>query len=323
MSENQNPTPFGDSNADTSGETGNSEPTAAQSAESLPPANPPVGSGFAAQAASTAPASPYQGQATPAYSPHGYENRTGASPYSTQGGAGSADGTGGYGAASGYASASAFPSAQGTYGYGGGAYAAPEAFPAGAGYAPEPPLDQPWYGIGFFDAMKRFFRKYAVFSGRASRGEYWWSILGVFLMSVVASLVSPIPVLGPILGIALSLGLVVPNIAVSVRRLHDTNLSGWYCLLPFAFQVIAGIIGLAGLIPIFIEVGADPSLIDSLSEDELANLLIPALGGFGIAFFIAVVGFIVSLVLMVRRPNPAGARFDARPAAGQQPYYGI
>ena len=38
----------------------------------------------------------------------------------------------------------------------------------------EPPLEWPWYGIGFVAAVKRFFKKYATFNGRASRGEYWW-----------------------------------------------------------------------------------------------------------------------------------------------------
>ena len=38
--------------------------------------------------------------------------------------------------------------------------------------AQTPPLDWPWYGIGFGAAVKRFFKKYATFSGRASRGEY-------------------------------------------------------------------------------------------------------------------------------------------------------
>jgi len=43
-------------------------------------------------------------------------------------------------------------------------------------------LDMPYYGIGFIDAIKRGFRKYATFSGRASRSEYWWWALFTFIV---------------------------------------------------------------------------------------------------------------------------------------------
>ncbi len=51
---------------------------------------------------------------------------------------------------------------------------------------PSPPaLDMPHYGIGFIDAIKRGFKKYATFSGRAGRSEYWWWALFTFIVSVV------------------------------------------------------------------------------------------------------------------------------------------
>jgi hypothetical protein len=52
--------------------------------------------------------------------------------------------------------------------------------PTGTGQAPPPPLDLPHYGIGFVDAVKRGFKKYATFKGRASRSEYWWWTLFTF-----------------------------------------------------------------------------------------------------------------------------------------------
>ena len=55
--------------------------------------------------------------------------------------------------------------------------------PVGAPYgatATEPPINMPWYGIDFVNAIKRFFTKYATFSGRASRGEFWWVMLFLF-----------------------------------------------------------------------------------------------------------------------------------------------
>ena len=48
-------------------------------------------------------------------------------------------------------------------------------YPSGtAQLSSPPPLDLPHYGIGFVDAVKRGFKKYATFTGRASRSEYWW-----------------------------------------------------------------------------------------------------------------------------------------------------
>lgn len=81
-------------------------------------------------------------------------------------------------------------------------------------------------GIGFVDAIKLGFLKYAVFKGRASRSEYWWFTLFYFLSGVVAGII-------PILLIFWLIGLLVPALAVAVRRLHDTGRSGWWYLISF------------------------------------------------------------------------------------------
>ena len=74
--------------------------------------------------------------------------------------------------------------------------------------------------------------KYADFSGRASRSEYWWFILGMLIVNVVIQLIGrAVPVLGLVLPIIFFLAVIVPDIAVSVRRLHDTGKSGWFLLL--------------------------------------------------------------------------------------------
>jgi hypothetical protein len=53
----------------------------------------------------------------------------------------------------------------------------------------EPPLNMPWYGIGIVDAVKRFFKKYATFNGRASRGEFWWVALAIFIVMFILNLI--------------------------------------------------------------------------------------------------------------------------------------
>lgn len=77
-------------------------------------------------------------------------------------------------------------------------------------------------------------RKYAVFSGRARRREFWMFALVSFVISIILSIVdnilgfdTDIGILGSIYGLAV----LIPSIAVAVRRLHDTGKSGWWLLI--------------------------------------------------------------------------------------------
>ena len=125
--------------------------------------------------------------------------------------------------------------------------------PVGAsGYAGEPPLWAPWYGISFGKAFVRVFKKYARFDGRASLSEYWWWVLANGLVVAVLYVIFLVLALstgyfgsngrfelsgGAIFGIVLlsvwGIGVFIPSLAVIVRRLHDANYSGWFYLLAF------------------------------------------------------------------------------------------
>ncbi len=82
-------------------------------------------------------------------------------------------------------------------------------------------------------------KKYAVFSGRSSRKEFWYFSLISFLIAIVLAVADVmtgtidaeigIGLLGGIYAIAV----LIPGIAVSVRRLHDTDRSGWWLLISF------------------------------------------------------------------------------------------
>jgi len=119
-------------------------------------------------------------------------------------------------------------------------------------YAPAQPgttdLSQPLYGAGIGDAVKRFFKKYATFSGRASRSEYWWWMLVNFVVVTVlsgwtgiAAATSVDPSTGAVgsrgfmipyaLLMLWSLAILVPGLALIVRRLHDGGFNGWFILL--------------------------------------------------------------------------------------------
>lgn len=75
------------------------------------------------------------------------------------------------------------------------------------------------------ESIKSCFSKYADFSGRASRSEFWWWVLFTFLASMVLGFVSPM-----VSGL-FSLAVLLPSIAVGARRLHDTDRSGWLQLV--------------------------------------------------------------------------------------------
>jgi uncharacterized membrane protein YhaH (DUF805 family) len=88
-------------------------------------------------------------------------------------------------------------------------------------------------------------KKYAVFSGRSHRAEYWTFTLGNFFILMIIAMLgqSDYPAIKA-LAFIFMIAEIIPSIAVSVRRLHDTGRSGWWILLQ--------LIPLVGWIPIFI-----------------------------------------------------------------------
>jgi uncharacterized membrane protein YhaH (DUF805 family) len=91
-------------------------------------------------------------------------------------------------------------------------------------------------------------KRYADFSGRSQRKEYWMFTLGMIIAEIVIMVVEGIlginrmvgGIYGPILTLFF-LAIFVPSLAVSIRRLHDTDKSGWFLLLgliPFVGAII-------------------------------------------------------------------------------------
>jgi len=81
--------------------------------------------------------------------------------------------------------------------------------------------------MNFFDAIRICIVKYVDFNGRAARPEYWYFVLFVFLTQLVLGFVYR-PA-----AIAFDLGVILPHLAVGVRRLHDIDRSGWWLLVGF------------------------------------------------------------------------------------------
>jgi len=86
-------------------------------------------------------------------------------------------------------------------------------------------------------------QRYADFQGRARRSEYWLFTLFIFIAAFVASIIDTVVFGGeaPVLVGILALGLIIPSLAVTVRRLHDTDRSGWWYLIAF-LPLIGGLI---------------------------------------------------------------------------------
>jgi len=91
-------------------------------------------------------------------------------------------------------------------------------------------------------------KRYAEFSGRSRRKEYWMFLLGVIIVAIVIGFIEGLiginqsvgGVYGP-LTLLLALGLLIPGLAVQIRRFHDQDKSGWFVLLNF-IPLIGGII---------------------------------------------------------------------------------
>jgi len=117
-------------------------------------------------------------------------------------------------------------------------------------------LNRPLYGASFGQAVSRFFKNYATFSGRASRSEYWWVYLFMTLVTAVFSVLLGITIAstgvaedgtaqltgGAIAVIVVfslfGLATIIPSLALLWRRLHDANLAG-----PFAFLSLIPSVG--------------------------------------------------------------------------------
>ena len=101
-----------------------------------------------------------------------------------------------------------------------------------------------WY----LDVLKK---RYAQFTGRAHREEYWMFVLINILISIGVGIIAAIIHL-PVLQMLYAVAVLIPGIAVGIRRLHDTNRSGWWLLIS-----LVPVIGLIVLI-VFLVQESDP-----------------------------------------------------------------
>ncbi len=110
----------------------------------------------------------------------------------------------------------------------------------------EPPLELPYYRAPIIPALRRFFVKYATFSGRAGRAEYWWSALLLFAFPLIVQLAnglatgdwrapdgSTFTTAPDAIVLLFSLATLIPSLAIGWRRMHDIDKSGLWVLFGF------------------------------------------------------------------------------------------
>ena len=174
------------------------------------------------------------------------------------------------------------------------------------------PLDKPYYGCSFQEAFLRFWKKYTVFRGRASRSEFWWWVLAAFGINIVLDILNTatdekLGFLATIWGLVT----LIPTLALSVRRLHDTNKPGWWVAIFYIAMVIGLIImiigGGAALYGGFRSLGSYDYGYGSMAAGGLGAAVIGAL--------ITLAGCVVYIVFMALPSKPEGARFDDGAAA--------
>ena len=85
--------------------------------------------------------------------------------------------------------------------------------------------------VGMVDAVKLFIQNYTNFNGRSTRSEYWFTYLAFLIVGSVLGLLSSFLSIFKILTGLLSLAILIPSLALSIRRLHDIGKSGWYLLM--------------------------------------------------------------------------------------------
>ncbi|MEX1234026.1 MAG: DUF805 domain-containing protein [Roseovarius sp.] len=138
--------------------------------------------------------------------------------------------------------------------------------------------------MNFQTAVKTcLIEKYAGYSGRASRPEYWWFILAYVIGGVLVSLTG-----STVLYLAYMLAILSPAAAAGYRRLQDTGRPGWYIFVPIGLAIVAMI-----LTP------ATPTVPDG----QIGEM--PDMGNMGLLAIIGVVQIVVALVFLwwLTRPS--------------------
>lgn len=159
--------------------------------------------------------------------------------------------------------------------------------------------------MSFGEAIKSVFSKYATFSGRARRSEFWYFFLFNLLVSFVLNLIPHFTIVSGLWALAI----LIPSLAVMVRRLHDIGKSGWtylYFLIPsllfigYWFYLIFQYIG-AGY---NLDEESVAAIITSNSSASLITCIL---------LLVSLIAAIIFIVLMARDSQPGENKWGPNP----------
>lgn len=158
--------------------------------------------------------------------------------------------------------------------------------------------------LGFAEAVKICFAKYATFSGRARRSEYWWFSLFLFLVGMASSFLDGVIMAifnVEFVDVVTSLLLFIPGLAVSIRRLHDVGRSGWWVGATYLLSAVAIIIWV-----ITSHLGAADLFNDDKMRDALLHMDVAAVVPFVATLILGIVLFVFALIDSHKTENKYG-----------------
>ena len=192
--------------------------------------------------------------------------------------------------------------------------------------------------MSFQDAVKQVLRKYADFSGRATRAEFWWWKLAVYIASFILAIID-----GSILSFSqggaysplqmiFGLAILLPSLAVTARRLHDIGRTGWWQLVWIAIAVIAWIPFIIGLIVLLVRIFgvleggwysyapmAEGNFSGGQSFGVSLDVLVPLIIGLVISLLVTLVIVIWAILWLARQGQTGPNRFGLDPRALDEP----
>ena len=172
--------------------------------------------------------------------------------------------------------------------------------------------------VSFIEAITLFFKKYADFKGRATRAEFWWAYLGMVVISTIIQVASSLFIrinpadfnpydIASFIGIGLranipgmifSLAIMVPQIAISCRRLHDIGSSGKWLLLFYCIVMIGYALVITGIFTTFSHL---------LSGNVSSGLMLIGLG------FLPILGGVIWMLVWFVTPSDADNKYGPDP----------
>ncbi len=158
--------------------------------------------------------------------------------------------------------------------------------------------------MNFPSAIQSGFRNFANFKGRASRSEFWWWTLFSFFVQAITSAVND-----NVNSIA-SLALLLPSLAVNVRRLHDTDRRGWW----LAWPLVTLVVGLVSFV--LFATTASLDLADSSNwdlEDAAQGTTVVFLVIGGVALLATLVLGLINFSFTLMKSDPEMNRFGPPP----------